>query len=603
MTSKSVLVGVKVLLITAFGISAMSCAEDPIQSSLDLNVTPQTIQRGESVTLSWQSQNVDQCQASGDWMGSKSARGTESTSALTDDARFVLSCRDLSGASVSRTVIVSVTATGNDGGSGSGSASNGSAFDNATYSIDSHFIKAYAASTVYVFAGSLSDADVQSAANAAQQQLAVKQTGPCQWGYDAPSLSAGVYTVALSNDGLASVGALRVFNLTANINPDLSILPLPQQVLRVGPGKTYATPSAAVNAAHDGDVIEIDGSVAYTDDTLTLNHNNVSLRGVNGRPHIQYTGNAIANRKGIWVISGNQTRIENIEFSGAKVSANDGSNGAAIRFEGRDISLCEVYAHDNENGFLGHGGVVDIEYSEFNHNGLGDVGKTHNVYINESGNLAVDAGDQLIFKFNYSHRAYAGHNLKTRAQYNDIEFNRIMDEADGESSYLIDIPNGGHSVIIGNVLQQGPNRQNSTLISYGESGLKPYGGTDPHAITVYNNTAVNDSNSGNFISQVLDPTLVDIRNNLLVGSLNASGLSANNVVTNAPGFYGSGPYDYHIGAQSPARDYATSLPGTVVFGNGDTFETQPRYQYVYDMSRETRPQNGDLDAGAFEYVP
>ena len=66
-----------------------------------------------------------------------------------------------------------------------------------------------------------------------------------------------------------------------------------------------------------------------------------------------------------------------------------------------------------------------IEHSEFDHNGFGD-GYSHNLYI---GNI-----DTLIFRFNYSHHAHVGHELKSRAWVNIIEYNRMSNEADGDAS-------------------------------------------------------------------------------------------------------------------------------------------------------------------------
>src|SRR6185437_5874592 len=54
-----------------------------------------------------------------------------------------------------------------------------------------------------------------------------------------------------------------------------------------------------------------------------------------------------------------------------------------------------------------------------------------------------------------------------------ILYNRLSDEATGTSSYQIDIPNGGLSYVIGNVIEQGPLNDNSTFIAYLEEGTNP----------------------------------------------------------------------------------------------------------------------------------
>lgn len=49
-----------------------------------------------------------------------------------------------------------------------------------------------------------------------------------------------------------------------------------------------------------------------------------------------------------------------------------------------------------------------------------------------------------------------GNTVSSRAAENRILCNRLMDERDGNSSYVIDLPNGGRSFLIGNVLHHGP---------------------------------------------------------------------------------------------------------------------------------------------------
>jgi hypothetical protein len=66
-------------------------------------------------------------------------------------------------------------------------------------------------------------------------------------------------------------------------------------------------------------------------------------------------------------------------------------------------------------------------------------------------------------------------------------YNRITDE-NGSGSYEIDMPNGGKTYIIGNIIEQGVNSQNSIIITYQEEGTHP-NNTD-HELFVVNNTVV-----------------------------------------------------------------------------------------------------------------
>jgi hypothetical protein len=174
------------------------------------------------------------------------------------------------------------------------------------------------------------------------------------------------------------------------------------RTLRVGPSRTYAKPSLAAAAAQNGDTVEIDPGT-YESDACTWSADNLVLRagppGSTQRAHLKSNG-AGAQGKGIWVIDGKNTWIENIEFSGAKV---DDQNGAGIRQEGPGATIRNCFFHDNENGILGEGNNLIIEYSEFAHNGLGEQGYTHNIY--------VDAGTSFTLRYCYVHHAVIGHNV------------------------------------------------------------------------------------------------------------------------------------------------------------------------------------------------
>ena len=147
-------------------------------------------------------------------------------------------------------------------------------------------------------------------------------------------------------------------------------------------------------------------------------------------------------------------------------------NGAALRLDGTNFTLRTSFLHDNENGVLGGANTASnivIENSEFGHNGYGD-GYSHNLYI---GNVA-----SLTFRYNFSHDANVGHNLKSRARLNMIAYNRFTSlragetgsTAGGQPSYEIDLPNAGTSYIIGNVIQQPSANQNPGMLAYGEEG-------------------------------------------------------------------------------------------------------------------------------------
>lgn len=372
-------------------------------------------------------------------------------------------------------------------------------------------------------------------------------------------------------------------------------LPTSAATLAAGPGKTYATPCRAFAVARAGDIVEITGNTTYSGDVCAITASNLTIRGVNGRPRIDAAGkNALG--KGTWVVQGNDVTIENVEMYGAKVPD---QNGAALRLEGTNFTLRLGFLHDNENGILtgvNTASKILIEYSQFGHNGYG-TGYTHNLYIGQVGSLT--------FRYNFSHDANVGHNLKSRALVNMIAYNRFSSTAPGEvgttaagqPSYEIDLPNAGTSYVIGNVIQQPSANQNPTMLAYGEEGASNPG----KDLYVVNNTFLNDnSSSGTFImvgSQVTTPVLV--QNNIFGGTgtlvTQANAVQKTNYRSIAPGFVNRAAYDLRPTASALVIG-AASVPGYSASG----VSLKPGAEYKHVASGASRPVVGALDIGAYE---
>jgi hypothetical protein len=228
-----------------------------------------------------------------------------------------------------------------------------------------------------------------------------------------------------------------------------------RRVLKVGAARELKTPGAAAAIAEDGDIVEIDAGL-YERDVAVWRADGLWLRGVGGKA-VLASGGATAENMGIWVIRGKNTIVDDIRFTGAR-STN--MNGSGIRLLAYNAWIRNSEFHDNEDGILSfHGpGEVIIERSVFTENGAGD-GLSHNVYIGRA--------DRLIFRFNYTAGARVGHELKSRAYENYILYNRLADELEGDSSYTLDLPEGGRAVVLGNELQQGPKTVNRHMVSLG----------------------------------------------------------------------------------------------------------------------------------------
>lgn len=357
------------------------------------------------------------------------------------------------------------------------------------------------------------------------------------------------------------------------------------RVLRVGPREELKAPSAAARIARDGDTVEIEAGT-YPGDAAVWRAHRLTIRGVGGLAHVRADG-AQAEGKGLWILKGNDTTLIGIELSGVKVPDN---NGAGIRLEGKGLTVRDCYVHDNENGILTSPNPesdIVIESSEFAHNGAGD-GLTHNLYIGKIRSFTL--------RFSYVHHAVSGHDVKSRAMRNTIAYNRIMDEDDGKSSYSVEFPNGGLAFVIGNLIEQGPQGENFTIVSYGTEGLQH----PRNELYFVNNTVVNDRpGQGRFIFVKAADSAV-IVNNLFSGPgdvLTGPGELRNNVTGRRSDFVDPSHFDYRLKARSAA------VGRGVEPGSAHGVALRPSEEYVHKAQHRPRSTSGKLDVGALEYRP
>ena len=355
-------------------------------------------------------------------------------------------------------------------------------------------------------------------------------------------------------------------------------------MLQVGASRIYKVPSAAAVAAQDNDIVEID-SGDYPGDVALWTANGLTIRAVADNARLDAAGRSCQG-KAIWVVQGNGTSIEHVEFSGCRVPDH---NGAGIRQEGRGLVLRFCRFHDNENGLLtaaNEQSDVLIEHCEFDGNGAGD-GQSHNLYVGRVRSMTM--------RFCSSHGARGGHLVKSRANTNLLLCNRLMDEHDGTSSYLVDLPDGGRSLLIGNVLQHGPMALNRVAVSYGEgSAANP-----AQELWAINNTYVNDRTAGSdFIRVGRSGTDVHVINNLVVRASHmlegVEGQTSHNLLTDTPGFVDETHYDHHLRPTSPAVGAGTD-PGKL-----GSFVLLPAFQYRDPRDKEVRAGGSRVDVGAYQ---
>lgn len=259
---------------------------------------------------------------------------------------------------------------------------------------------------------------------------------------------------------LTRVGAARILGtclltLTAALPSDLSAA-----LIRVVPGEQIERIADAARIAQDGDVIEIMPG-EYRGDVAVWKQKRLHIRGVAERPVLHADGK-VAEGKAIWVIRNGDIQVENIEFHGAR--AVDG-NGAGIRFEGGRLEVRHCVFIDNQMGLLtGHAADAEliIRGSFFAQAPRQERPLPHLLYVGRIARFEL-SGSRF-------HQGYRGHLVKTRARRNDIRYNLLYDGPLGEASYELDLPNGGMTFVIGNIIGQSAGTQNPVMIAYGAEG-------------------------------------------------------------------------------------------------------------------------------------
>ncbi|WP_411817194.1 hypothetical protein [Hyphococcus sp. DH-69] len=207
----------------------------------------------------------------------------------------------------------------------------------------------------------------------------------------------------------------------------------------------------AVERASDGDEISLSQG-RYDIADLKIRHD-ISITG-RGAVTL-YSSSPVA--KGLLNPKPNtNVRIENITFEGA---TSPDQNGAGIRHDGNDLTVINCRFIENENGILATGnetGNITIERSQFIRNGHGD-GYSHGIYI-VRGQMAKVYKSKFI-------GTRIGHHVKSLATQTAIAETEF-DDADGRTSYSIDLSKGGDANITNNKFLQAANADNPAIINY-----------------------------------------------------------------------------------------------------------------------------------------
>ena len=356
-----------------------------------------------------------------------------------------------------------------------------------------------------------------------------------------------------------------------------------RRLLQVGPTRELRRPSEAARVARDGDIVEIDAG-PYPGDVAVWTQSGLRLRGVGGRAVLDSRG-ATADEQGIWVLRGNDITVENVEFAGARSRTR---NGSGIRFTGRNLTVRNGVFRDNEAGLLtwnDPSSDIVVEHSVFAHNGYGD-GQSHNIYVGRVRSFTL--------RFSHSHDSHGGHEVKSRAAVNRILYNRLTDEEDGNSSYLVDLSEGGYGYVIGNEMLKGARAENPNAISYASE--RP--GIETGRLWVVNNSVHNRYLNATFVRN-RSQRPVQVINNVLAGAPMSLKAGAVETVGNyqAPehGLVDSARLDFGLKPDSPLIDAGTDP------GSADGVSLWPEYEYVHPATGRPRQRVAAIDIGAREF--
>ncbi|MBK7340470.1 MAG: hypothetical protein IPJ64_10750 [Saprospiraceae bacterium] len=362
------------------------------------------------------------------------------------------------------------------------------------------------------------------------------------------------------------------------------------------PEKNWWTIQAQVNS---GDTISIDSALYEDVPQVVWRQNRLLIKSTSGFPVLR-AGNKIAtdqsNGKGIFVIAGNHCIIQSLHFQNCKVVDH---NGAGIRLEGKNIMIRQCIFSDNEMGFLC--GAIDscsvhMEQCYFKQNGSEmNPGYQHNIYV---GHI-----DTFSLKYSTTIDANAeGHELKSRAKFNFVAYNYIGNIASNDSRN-IDLPNGGISIFIGNIIEQGNFSANNNLFGYGLEGLN---NKAPHQVYLVNNTLINKKNKGNFIQVANGTEKLFAKNNffggtitggLINGSISMLDTAANRIFANLNDaqFRDVANGDYNLTQNSPLIDQ-----GIIILDSIGSYYLRPDHSFIPDTNYTSRRMDTKPDIGAYE---
>jgi len=391
-------------------------------------------------------------------------------------------------------------------------------------------------------------------------------------------------------------------------------------IYQVGPARAYHT-VGSLPALNPGDIVEIDPATYNEVKRWTRSGtaaNPIIVRGTGpARPVFDATGltvdGVLPNPRAVFQVEAHYLTLENLEFKNAR----NGDNGAGIRVtSGNNVTVrnCKITSCDMGIMSDGNNNLL-IEASEIASNGTSLYdGYSHNLYL---------GGTNTTLRFCYIHDALYGQNFKSRGHYTELLYCYIADSQDGEIG-LVDgaetAAANSHAVMIGNIVVSKPRLSgynSGRFIQYGQD----MGGQHNGTLFAFNNTFIAGDNRIQFLSANAAGASVLSENNIFCGSDRIIGTlgggisgSSNwmqstatvpatfftNVQGSDPGFINRSQRDFHLTSGSACRNRGLNVL-TFMDGAGTVHSGVPTLEYVNDLQNRSRPDDGQLDLGAYEY--
>jgi hypothetical protein len=271
------------------------------------------------------------------------------------------------------------------------------------------------------------------------------------------------------------------------------------RLLQVGPRHMLKLPSQASLVARAGDVVLIDPGTYADCAVWRADHLTIAASG----PGVVLSGRT-CREQAIFIIEGDDVTVRGITFAHAAVP---GHNGAGILAEGGNLTVESSQFIDNEDGILSGvapAATIRILDSTFRGNGSCVSACAHALYAGRAGLLDVEHS-----RFTDTHVA---HDIKSRALRTVLLDNSISDGPRGNSSYLVDLPNGGDLLMAHNTFSKGPHTDNeTTAVDIGEEGVS----NPTHSLEIIDNRFTNLlPNATAFVTNHTDTPAVLIGNRL-----------------------------------------------------------------------------------------